>query len=302
MLFFYGKKNRYINVTNIILNNCLFENKIKIPKNDLTRLKLFKKDPIKNVVKEVIFINNNKRYYFDAEKEAIIDLISIDNYDKELYNKEIEIKKNTNKYLEKLHSELQLVYGKFSLELPEQKLAITYIEKDDIVLELGGNCGRNSLIISSILSDQSNLLVLECDEKSVAKLKKNREVNNLNFQIEPSALSEHNLVLIKWTTYISDTILPNSKKVNTIKYPELIEKYKLKFNTLVIDCEGAFYFILKSYPVILKNIKKIIIENDFKNIKHKIYVLNFLKKNKFNLIHELRGKNTSDFYQVWMKL
>jgi hypothetical protein len=35
------------------------------------------------------------------------------------------------------------------------------------------------------------------------------------------------------------------------------------FDTLVLDCEGAFYYILQDTPEILEGIKLLIMENDY---------------------------------------
>ena len=41
--------------------------------------------------------------------------------------------------------------------------------------------------------------------------------------------------------HISDELLPGYKPVNTITLEELNNKYNIEFDTLVLDCEGAFY-------------------------------------------------------------
>ena len=56
-------------------------------------------------------------------------------------------------------------------------------------------------------------------------------------------------------------------------------KYQINFDTLILDCEGAFYNILLSMPEILNNIKLIIMENDYLDIGKKEYVDNVLKQN-----------------------
>lgn len=62
-------------------------------------------------------------------------------------------------------------------------------------------------------------------------------------------------------------------------------------------------------PEILKNIKLIIIENDFETLEHKKYVDNELKKNNFILVYKQPlKKNISwycpckeNFYETWKK-
>ena len=58
--------------------------------------------------------------------------------------------------LKELQDSLILKYGTFEQEYVEQTMAYTFIEKTNIVLELGSNIGRNSLIISKLLNNSSH--------------------------------------------------------------------------------------------------------------------------------------------------
>jgi hypothetical protein len=98
-------------------------------------------------------------------------------------------------------------------------------------------------MIASVLNDSSNLVTLECDLISYDQLKSNRNLNNFNFHIQNSALSARKLIQNGWTTIPSDELLPGYSQVNTITLSELKNKYQIEFDTLVLDCEGAFYFI-----------------------------------------------------------
>ena len=100
---------------------------------------------------------------------------------------------NITDKLADLHSKLKLNYGNFSEEYPEQEMAAMYIKPDDIVLELGGNIGRNSCIIASLLNDSKHLVVFESDVTVAQYLKENRDLNNLNFHIEDCAISKCDL-------------------------------------------------------------------------------------------------------------
>lgn len=64
------------------------------------------------------------------------------------------------------------------------------IRPDDVVLEIGGNVGRNSCVIASILKDSSNLVVIESSQEIATQLNENRELNGLNFSIVSKALSK----------------------------------------------------------------------------------------------------------------
>ena len=92
--------------------------------------------------------------------------------------------------------------------------------------------------------------------------------------------------------------------VETKTLDELYSKYNIQFDTLVLDCEGAFYNILMDMPEILNNIKLIIMENDYWDIKKKNFVDDILKKNGFYVDYKMDGgwgPCFDFFYEVWKK-
>lgn len=132
----------------------------------------------------------------------------------------------------------------------------------------------------------------------------NRDLNNLNFFVESSALSKRKLIQNGWNTIPSDTLLEDYIWVNTITFDELKSKYNIDFDTLVLDCEGAFYYILMDMPEILNNINLIIMENDYTKIEEKYYVDEILKKYNFYVDYiEVGGWGCcyNNFYEVWKK-
>ena len=253
--------------------------------------------------------------------------------------KNSEVREKLLKIHEKLHFKLDLkkkhrkIYDHkrkkiLGGELPEQLMVVRYLKGNERVLEIGGNIGRNSLVISSILGKNSeNLVVLESDRDNALKLKENREINNMKFHIEASALSVRKLIQKDWNTIVCDKLLPGYKEVDIISFKALKKKYNIKFDTLVLDCEGAFYYILKDMPEILENIKLIITENDYSQRDQKLYVDTILKRNNFYVDYNqplppsnyLYGKNKEtegqrrkrekrqkrvikkEFYQVWKR-
>jgi len=225
-------------------------------------------------------------------------------------NNILQLKNKYNEYFDKLinvHRILSLKYGSFLDEYPEQIMTIKYLTGNEKVLEIGGNIGRNSLIIAYILNknNNNNLVTLESDTYISNQLLENKQLNNLNFYIENAALSNRKLIQKDWDTIPSDILLNGYKWINTITLHELNKKYNIKFDTLVIDCEGAFYYILMDTPEILNNINLIIMENDYKDISHKNYVDNNLKINNFYVDYfesgGHRGPCYNNFYEVWKK-
>ena len=99
-------------------------------------------------------------------------------------------------------------------------------------------------------------------------------------------------------------MLDGYKNVNTITYDELYSKYTIKFDTLVLDCEGAFYYILMDMPEILDNIKLIIMENDYWDISKKQYIDKILNENNFYVDYVESGgwgPCYDNFFEVWKK-
>jgi FkbM family methyltransferase len=292
---YYGTINNKIDVTNICFTTLNRNNIIKIPSKDSNRSFYFS-DPCPGTIKSIFILFNDviKRY----NKSYTIEL--------NLTNKTIHF---TNNYLVNLktsniHSKLKILHGSFNEELPEQKLAVRYLKGNEKVLEIGGNIGRNSLVIASILQDQKNLVTLESDYNISEQLKQNRNINNYTFNIENSALSNKKMIQREWDTKISDVLIKGWKWVNTITFTELKNKYNIEFDTLILDCEGAFYYILQDMPEILNGINLIIMENDYLDINHKLEINRVLVENKFYVDYIERGgwgPCYNNFYEVWKR-
>jgi FkbM family methyltransferase len=297
MKIYYGLKDNCIDVTLICYDKLLNNNKIIIPSGDINRAKYFG-DPLYGVLKSIIIINeNNEITEYDHTLDIHIDVLN---------NNIINTKNNDiNSKINDIHSKLQIKYGSFRDELPEQKMSVRYLTGNEKVLEIGGNIGRNSLIIGHILKDKNNNFVtLECDEGISNQLKENRDLNNMTFHIENSALSKRKLIQRGWDTIVSDVLLPGYKSVNTITLEQLRNKYNIDFDTLVLDCEGAFFYILLDMPEILDNINLIIMENDYHNINHKKYIDDVLKQHNFYVDYSESGgwgPCYNNFFEVWKR-
>jgi len=304
MKILYGTQNKNIDVTSICENKLKNNNYIIIPSTDSLRAEYFS-DPVYGTLKSIFITDiNNITTEYDHKKTIYIDKtcnnIYIDNVPYLLLEEDI------NKKIKYIHNKLKINYGSFNDELPEQKMVVRYLTGNEKVLEIGGNIGRNSLVISYILMQKQNtqIVVLESNKKIYSQLIKNKDLNNMHFYVENSALSKRNLIQKEWQTIVSDIVLPDYENVNIISYKELLKKYNINFDTLVLDCEGAFYNILIDMPDMLKDIKLIIMENDYNDINHKKYVDNILTSNLFYRDYTESGgwgpcKN--NFYEVWKK-
>lgn len=290
----YGINTKKIDVTSICLSKLKKGSIITIPIGDHNRAQYFG-DPIRNVVKKVFIEIDDIVNEYDQFKQISLNIL----------DNTIEVDDNSkyDKHLSEIHSKLKIKHGNFKSELPEQKMAIRYLNKDNKVLEIGGNIGRNSLIIASIL-DSNDFVAMESDARIANQLLENRDLNNFTFHIESSALSNRKLVQKGWNTIPSDVLLPGTKWVNTISLDELRSKYKIEFDTLILDCEGAFYYILMDMPNILDNIKLIIMENDYNDITQKNYVDKVLVQNNFTCDYKEFGgwgPCRNNFFEVWIR-
>lgn len=278
----YGTHSITIDITDLATKSAR-SGIMYIPANDDRRAKLYT-DPAFGKRKHIFLHEKNVIREYDADTSVFIDTndnqvytYEIPFHISELYADEcVEIK------LASLHRSLSLRHGSFRDEDPEQRMAVRFLKGTEHVLEIGGNIGRNSLIISHL---SKSLVTLESDPGIAKQLEENRAINGLSFAIEPSALSLRPLIQRGWDTLVSDELLDGYKWVNTITLAELRQKYTQPFDTLVLDCEGAFYYILKDMPEILDGITKIIMENDYYNVEHKEFIDATLKARGFTCIY-----------------
>jgi FkbM family methyltransferase len=305
----YGIVGNLVDVTSIALLKLTKNSIIFIPKDDNLRAKYFK-DHLFGVLKTVFVTTNYTGEPITVECEHLTD-VYIDIQMKKIYMNDApkemkQLHTSKQEILANIHSRYRLNYGSFQHEYPEQLMAVTYLTGNEKVLEIGANIGRNSIVIADILrkANANNFVTLECDPNIAKQLMYNRDVNNISFIIENSALSKRKLIQKGWDTIASDVVLDGYTPVKTITWDELNAKYNILFDTLVLDCEGAFYYILMDMPEILTNIKLIIMENDYHDITHKKYIDGVLKEHGFYVDYSESGgwgPCYNNFFEVWKK-
>uniref|UniRef100_A0A6C0AR39 Methyltransferase FkbM domain-containing protein n=1 Tax=viral metagenome TaxID=1070528 RepID=A0A6C0AR39_9ZZZZ len=295
MRIYYGIINNLIDVSEICKEKLTNNNIISIPNGDYARAHYFT-DPLHGVHKKIFIENNDSLTEYDEYTQIKINIL--DNTITNITNNDI------NNIIENIHCKLKINYGSLNDELPEQRMVVRYLTGNEKVLEIGGNIGRNSLIIASILKNNKNLVTLESNINIGKQLIKNRDLNGFNFHIECSALSKRRLIQNCWDTIPSDSLKEGWHWVNTITLECLKDKYNIEFDTLVLDCEGSFYYILMDMPELLNNINLIIMENDYTDISHKNYIDDILTKNNFQLDYIESGgwgPCYNNFFEVWKK-
>lgn len=211
--------------------------------------------------------------------------------------------------LRDIHAHLSIDFGSLQEEYAEQLLAVEYIPPTACVLEIGGNIGRNSCVIARLLEDPSHMVVVESDPEIARRLQHNRDKNNLSFHIEAAAISKRPMIQHSWDARYHEEgqpIPPGWKAIPTISWSALKAKYPFSFDTLVLDCEGALYWILLEEPNFLEGIQLIQIENDFRTLEHKEYCDDIFRKNGFQCIcsrplpcEGVICKNR--FYEIWKR-
>ena len=307
---YYGNINSLINVTKICFDKCVKENILFICNTYNVRDNLFT-DPCVGI-KKFIFVklyddiqcfNEKECVYIDVVKNVVYRECKVPYFIRRTYQ-------SSESCLAHLHREMTLCYGTFKEEDVEQRLVSQYLTGKEKVLELGGNIGRVALIVANILNSCGNtdFVSMECNTDIAKQLQENLVKNNIFFHIEPTALSKRKIIQNGWHNVESDELLPEHLPVKNISLQELTDKYNIQFDTLIIDCEEAFYVILMDFPEILNKITLLIMENDYLEQYKKEYVDKVLCENHFEVVYSEKGGWPEEynrfpcyknFYEVW---
>lgn len=279
----YGKGNKYVDVTD--------KYRDYVPKTDESRAAIFGIDPLPGVQKEVKIISSTGTEVYPVGQYRLPDRLA------------------------ELHKKLKLRGGSFTDELEEQVMAALFLDRHHKVLEIGADVGTNTCIISSICDTPP--VVVECNNAVESTLRQNLESNGLGINLEMGALTKGRLIFKHSTHYArtgqSTVILEEGQpiphgysEIRSISYDYLVQKYH-KFDTVVADCEGAFYYIIQDFPEILDDISMLIIENDYKVKGQKDYVdQQLIDKGFIRVYHNILPKaygfpHCDSFYAVWKK-
>jgi len=248
-------------------------------------------------------ITKSKKEYLNLElRNNLSNIILEPSNNSKIIDKDIKL--DICSKLQDIHKKLNLDFGVFYENMGMQLLILKYINGLEKVLEIGGNVGRCSLLIANILNAKSNtdFVSIESNPDYAKQLIHNRDQNGLSFHIENAALSNKKMIQFEDKTSISDVLVDGFFQVNTISWSELNEKYQIVFDTLIIDCNDAFYNILLEFPEIIENMKLIIMKNEYYDVFKKITIENILTNNNFILEYNEMGGNCPcyySYYEVW---
>lgn len=300
MKVLYGYGEVFLDVTQSLFEKSVYY----IPIGDGKRASLFGVDPLPGVVK-VVRIYWTESFVQDYPEHIEITL---------KHNKIIK-GETFDDILQSIHTTLNFVYGSLKDEYPEQLMSLQFIgprrSTTSGILEIGGNFGRNSCLISALIGKENEhkLVVVESNKQISVILDHNRKINNMDYQVETVAISNTPLIQQGWNTKPMENggVEKGWTQVNTKCWQEFNDKYKnqgIIFDTLVADCEGALYYILKDEPNFLDNITLVLIENDFSDPSHKEFVDSEFIRNGLKCIYAQKGgwgPCESRFYETWAK-
>lgn len=177
-------------------------------------------------------------------------------------------------------------------EPEEQYFLNKYLNKNDIVLQLGGNVGTSCIFVDKIVDQKDKQICVEPNLGIIKLLEENKTKNNSKFQIIDGAITN------KTNIYLNDNGSDDIEFTTTDKSTNIkLKTYRLDslgdFNVIFADCEGCLVEFIKEYPEVLTKVNKIIYERDNKDVSYN-YIENLFKENTF--IQREKG-----FVCVWIK-
>jgi FkbM family methyltransferase len=153
-----------------------------------------------------------------------------------------------------------------NVEFQEQKLSSLIIEENDIVLELGARYGSVSCVINKKLKNKNNQVVVEPDYRVWNALEKNKVNNNCDFNIIKGFISTKKLGLTNFDEYFgygTTSIIDDNSTIPSYTLQEIENRYNLKFNVLVADCEGFLESFFDENPSFYDQLRLILFEADY---------------------------------------
>ena len=198
-------------------------------------------------------------------------------------------------------------------EKVEQSMNMRFLNGTERVLELGACMGRNSLVMATILNEHGGKLVsIEANPTIVERLRKARAASGLTFDIIDKPLSRHRMMVYKWMSRCIEPHDPIPRKWREVATTTLGDVKAASgvgtFDTLVVDCEGAFHGILKEFPGVMKGVTKVIIENDSRDAKeaeeiHQNLRDHGLQPNWSKKLNLCKGfPKRAEFWQCWVRM
>jgi len=217
------------------------------------------------------------------------------------------------KTLQEIHATLKIASQDIQ-DKQFQSMLVQFLTGHEKVLQIGSrgsqqditNRIQHSLIIQTILSKKGNtqFVTMESDPEIASPLRKQRDLHHFHFPIETSSLSTKKIIQQKWETIVSDGVFPEYCSIPTISLDELYDKYHIVFDTLILDCNDAFYHILTDLPTIVDPVHLILMKNDYYHDAHKKYIDDTLTAKGFQCVYTRCAEwkcHPMNFFEVWKK-
>mmetsp|Transcript_19857 Transcript_19857/g.35746 ORF Transcript_19857/g.35746 Transcript_19857/m.35746 type:complete len:318 (+) Transcript_19857:57-1010(+) len=156
------------------------------------------------------------------------------------------------------------------MESPEHELVQKYILANATVLELGARYGTTTCEIAAAQGNSGNLVAVEPDPMVWDVWKKNVEAHGCAANQLMQVVGNVNRTQQGENHYgtrfsLSDANMPSFVDIepgSAVAFSEVERKFNLKFDTLLIDCEGCIKYFLEDNPGVLEGINTILLEAD----------------------------------------
>ena len=146
------------------------------------------------------------------------------------------------------------------------------ITPDDVVLEVGARYGTTTCAVARYQGNSGNLIAVEADPSVWRVLQYNLATHSCKAHLVLGVMGEKDLVLVDENQLInmplgyakvtSEDENAKGTHVAHFSWDDIETQTGLKINTVIFDCEGCMFPILKAYKHKFSQIQKVIIEND----------------------------------------
>lgn len=145
-------------------------------------------------------------------------------------------------------------------EVPEQQLAVWYVQPSDVVLELGARYGSVSCVVNAKLADPTMHVAVEPDSTVWKALETNKEKNGAKFRIFKGTVGLKGTVMGVSQGY--GTQFVEATDGGTTLSHSTVADFGLPFNVLIADCEGCLPGFFRDFPEMYDQLSTVMFEAD----------------------------------------
>ena len=157
-------------------------------------------------------------------------------------------------------------------EMPEQHLIHKYLKTGAVVLEVGGNIGRATIVAAESVGPNGRIYSSEANEEEKRKQRERCKplIDADRVHLIPP-ISDIPLYQQGWFTNTEKATparlaytgmkAEDWREIPTLTYKKLTKTIP-PWDTIIADCEGCFHTLCKAHPEILNGVKTVIVEHD----------------------------------------